>query len=90
MSFGQVWINVILQVVRLHFLSFDVETDNDKVIIQYDEDHGYNGPHVETFSGTSRPSDVVSAGNVMFVTFSTDATNTQGGFKVEYTTSTSM
>ena len=72
--------------MRLHFLNFDVETDNDDVHVYDGSD--YKAQHLQTFSGTSRPSDVFSTGNFIFVTFFTDATNTQGGFKVEYTTST--
>ena len=78
--------NVILQAVQLHFVSFDVEHTNDKVRV-YDGNDA-TAPLLHTFSGTSRPSDVFSSGNTVFVSFVTDDTNTKDGFMIEYWTIT--
>ena len=68
--------------MRLHFTSFDTESDYDKVRV-YD---GYNttAPLLHTFSGTYRPSDVFSSGNTIFVSFVTDSIETSDGFMIEY------
>ena len=83
-GFRQVLINVILQTVRLHFLNFDLETRFDKVRV-YDGSDA-TAPLLHTFSGTSRPSDVFSSGNTVFVSFVTDISTTEDGFKIAYST----
>ena len=77
-------INIILQVVRLHFLSFEVEGGYDFVRV-YD---GYDAvaPLLYTFTGSSRPRDVFSNGNIVFVSFVTDSSATMAGFKIVYST----
>ena len=82
--FRQVLINVILQAVRLHFLNFDLETRNDEVRV-YDGNDA-TAPLLHTFSGTSRPSDVFSSGNTIFVSFVTNSDITDDGFKITYST----
>ena len=79
-----VLINVILQVVRLHFQNFDLETSYDKVRVYDGSDT--TAPLLNTFSGTSRPSDVFSSGNTVFVSFVTDSGTTKDGFKITYST----
>ena len=78
--------NAVLQAVGLHFTSFNTESGYDKVRV-YD---GINttAPLLHTFSGTSRPSDVSSSGNTVFVSFVTDGGLTKDGFKIAYSTIT--
>ena len=70
--------------VRLHFLNFDLDTRNDEVRV-YDG-NAATAPLLHTFSGTSRPSDVLSSGNTVFVLFVTDGSVTKDGFKIAYST----
>ena len=46
-------------------------------------------PLLHAFSGTSRPSDVFSSGNTVFVSFVTDISTTEDGFNIVYSTITS-
>ena len=80
--FCQVLINVILQVIRLHFVNFHLEAGADKVRV-YDGNNA-SAPLLHTFTGTSRPSDVHSTGNTVFVSFVTDGSVTKDGFKIVY------
>ena len=82
--FRQVLISVILQAVRLHFLNFDLESSYDKVRVYDGSDT--TAPLLHTFSGTSRPNDVISTGNTVFVSFVTDSDTTKDGFKITYST----
>ena len=70
--------------MQLHFLNFDLDTNNDKVSVYDGIDTTAQLLH--TVSGTSRPSDVVSTGNIVFVSFITDSSITEDGFKVAYST----
>ena len=70
--------------MQLHFVSFDIEHTDDKVRVYDGNDT--TAPLLHTFSGTSRPSDVFSTGNTVFVSFVTDDTKTKDGFKIEYST----
>ena len=76
--------NVVLQAVQLHFVSFDLGDTEDKLRVYDGNDT--TAPLLHTFSGTSRPSDVFSSGNTVFVSFITDGANTKDGFKIEYST----
>ena len=78
----QVLINVILQVIRLHFVNFYLEAGADEVRV-YDGNNA-SAPLLNTFTGTSRPSDVYSTGNTVFVSFVTDGSVTKDGFKIVY------
>ena len=70
--------------MRLHFLNFDLETNLDKVHV-YDGNDA-SAPLLHAFSGTSRPSDVFSSGNTVFVSFVTDHSVTDDGFQIAYST----
>ena len=70
--------------MRLHFLNFDIETRNDKVLVYDGNDT--RAPLLHTFSGTSRPSDVFSSGNTVFVSFVTNSDTTEDGLKITYST----
>jgi len=78
-------LTIILQVVQIHFLSFDLEHRYDQLRV-YD---GYDAvsPLLYTFTGASLPSDVLSNRNIVFVSFTTDSSETRGGFKIVYSTS---
>ena len=76
--------NVVLQDVRLHFTSFNTESGCDKVRVYDGSDT--TAPLLHTFSGTSRPSDVSSSGNTVFVSFVTDHSVTGDGFNIVYST----
>ena len=84
--FRQVLTNVVLQAVRLHFISFNTDTCCDKVSV-YDGNDA-TAPLLHTFSGTSRPSDVSSSGSTVFVSFVTDLSGTGNGFNITYSTNT--
>ena len=79
--FRQVLTNVVLQVVRLHFASFS--TYGGDIVCVYDGNDA-TAPLLHTFSGSSRPSDVFSSGNTVFVSFVTNGRYTNDGFKVIY------
>ena len=68
----------------LHFTSFNTESGYDKVRV-YDGNYT-TAPLLHTFSGTSRPSDVSSSGNTVFVSFVTDGGVTKDGFNIAYST----
>ena len=78
-------INVILQVVKLHFVGFDIEKTHDKVRVYDGNDATAQDSY--NFSGTHRPSDLVSSGNTIFVSFVTNRYGTRHGFKIVYSTS---
>ena len=66
----------------MHFTNFDLETRNDKVRVYDGNDT--TAPLLHTFSGISRPSDVISSGNTVFVSFVTNSDTTEDGFKITY------
>ena len=68
--------------VQLHFLNFDLDLNNDKVYVYDGSDT--TASLLYTVSGTSRPSDVFSSGNTVFVSFVTDSSITKDGFKIAY------
>ena len=70
--------------MRLHFTSFNTESSYDKVRVYDGNDT--TASLLYTFSGTSRPSDVFSSGNTVFVSFVTDGSNTRDGFNIVYST----
>ena len=70
--------------MKLHFLSFDVETGHDIVYV-YDGNNA-SAPLIHMFSDASRLHDVFSSGNAMFVLFVTDESKTKDGFKIAYST----
>ena len=77
------FINVGLQVVRLHFNHFVLESGR-KQIRTYDG-NDTTAPLLHTFIGASRPSDnVYSTGNTVFVSFVTDDSLPSSGFTIEY------
>ena len=82
----QLLTNVVLQAVRLQFTSFNTESGYDEVRV-YDGNDA-TAPLLHTFSGTSRPSDVVSSGSNIFVSFVTDDGTTKDGFNIVYSTIT--
>ena len=67
--------------VRLHFTSFVTDVHH-KVRIYGGNDT--TAPLLHTFSGTSRPSDVFSSGNTVFVSFDSYGYYIYSGFKVIY------
>ena len=72
--------------MRLHFTSFNTESCCDKVRV-YDGNVN-TAPLLHTFSGPSRPSDIVSSGSTVFVSFVTDGGTTKDGFNIVYSTIT--
>ena len=68
--------------MRLHFTSFDTESGYDKVLV-YDGNDA-TAPLLHTFSGSSRPIDVFSSGNTVFVSFVTDSSTREDGFNIVY------
>ena len=72
--------------MNLHFVSFDSERGEDEVRV-YDGNDA-TAPLLHTFSGPSRPSDVFSSGNTVFVSFVTGGSGTGDGFKIVYSTAT--
>ena len=68
--------------MKLHFTSFSTERGHDKVRV-YDGNNA-SAPLLHTFSGTSRPSDVMSSGSNVFVSFVTDGGTTKDGFNIVY------
>ena len=70
--------------VQLHFTSFNTESRWD--IVRVYEGNDTTAPLLHTFSGTSRPSDVFSSGNIIFVSFVTDGSGTGDGFQIMYLT----
>ena len=68
----------------MHFLRFDLEVDADIVFI-YDGSNA-SAPLLHTLSGTSRPNDVHSTRNTIFVSFVTNSETTKNGFKIAYST----
>ena len=68
----------------LHFTSFNTESGYDYVRVYDGSDT--TTPLLHTFSGTSRPSDVFSSGNTVFVSFSSDGSRTRDGFNIVYST----
>ena len=72
--------------MRLHFTSFHTESGYDKVRV-YDGNN-ITAPLIHMFSGTSRPSDVISSGNTVFVSFVTDGSGKVDGFNIVYSTIT--
>ena len=72
--------------MKLHFVRFDTEKTHDKVRV-YDGNDA-TAQDLYNFSGRyRRPSDLVSSGNTIFVSFVTGRYTTNGGFKIVYSTS---
>ena len=70
--------------VQLHFTSFNTESGYD--IVRVYDGNDTTAPLLHTFSGTSRPSDVFSSGNTIFVSFVTDGSSTKDGFHIIFVT----
>ena len=73
--------NVVLQAVRLQFTSFNTQSDDH---VRVYDGNDATAQLLHTFSGSSRPSDVFSSGNTVFVSFVTDHIRTEDGFKIAY------
>ena len=75
------------QVVKLQFLSFDVEyqdtCDNDVVKV-FDGPNNLS-PQLGSFCGFELPGDIVSADNTVYVTFVSDSSTKWDGFEIKYT-----
>ncbi len=73
-----------VQTIQLTFLRFDTETGNDVLTV-------YNGsnssaPVLGTFSGSTIPTSIQSTGKTLFLTFSSNGSNTSDGFLIAFTT----
>ena len=82
---------VCLQQIRLHFITFDVESNEGEC--SYDRVKVYNGdspsaPLIDTYCGSDVPKDVISSGNALLVTFKSDSSETRRGFRVDYSEQT--
>ena len=83
--------SVFVQLVRLHFLSFDLEYSSH---CQYDSVKVYygtsaNGRFLGAYCGSRVPADILSTGkmvlnNTLYVAFKSDATITKPGFRIRY------
>ena len=76
----------MFQRVRMQFLKFSIEGSSD---CHYDglriyDGYGTTAPLISTLCGYVLPSDVKSTGNVVFVTFTTDGSDTSAGFTIQY------
>jgi len=72
-----------LQLIQLHFNTFDTELDNDFVRV-YDGEDSETANLLGEFSGDAIPSDVFSATGVLLVTFETDIGIASEGFSCSY------
>ena len=77
-----------MQIVKLNFLTFDVELAN--TCTKYDTLRVYDGednsaPSLATLCGQTVPGDIVSSNNDLFVHFKSDNSITQSGFQIKYT-----
>jgi len=70
--------------IKLTFDWLDTEIDNDIVII-YDGDNT-SAPILGSFSGNTMPTQLISTGNKMLITFTTNASVKAQGWSVSYTT----
>lgn len=76
--------NDSVQAIQLTFLRFDTETGNDVLTV-------YNGsnssaPVLGTYSGSTIPSSIQSTGKTLFLTFTSNGTDTAAGFLIAYKT----
>ena len=73
-----------MQKISLDFLSFDLEDSpgctNDRVMV-FDGDSA-SAPLLQTLCGSTVPSNIVSSGAALFVTFETNGLVTKTGFSV--------
>ena len=74
------------QQVRLHFLRFRLEGSSN---CEYDKVNIYDGsddtaPLIRSFCGSRSPGDIMASGNVVFVSFLSDGTITNSGFRIQY------
>ena len=76
---------LLLQHVRLHFLSFELDPvcTFDKVVIFDGNDT--SARLLNTLCGSTIPGDIVSSGNALFVYFVTNNVDTYAGFSIQYT-----
>lgn len=77
-----------MQIVKLNFLTFDVELAN--TCSKYDTLRVYDGvdnsaPSLATLCGQTVPGDIVSTNSYLFVHFKSDNSITQNGFQIKYT-----
>ena len=70
----------------MHFVSFDTEETHDKVRV-YDGNDTTAQDSYNFSSRYRRPSDLISSGNTIFVSFVTNRFVTKDGFKIVYSTS---
>ena len=76
------------QQVRLHFLRFSLEGSSN---CEYDKVNIYDGSDdtallIRSLCGSRRPGDITASGNVVFVSFLSDGTITNYGFRIQYKT----
>ena len=72
--------------VHLHFTGFGIELGVD---CSYDSVKIHDGaspsaPLLGTYCGTDSPGDITSSGNTLFVSFTSDYSETRDGFGVMY------
>lgn len=80
---------MFLQLVQLHFLSFDLvaSTDCSTANVKIYDGNDALAPLLHSFCGDSLPGDVTSSGNtvlVHFMHFKLNSANTYDGFKIYY------
>ena len=75
---------VLFQTVSLQFVTFDLDCDHSSVDI-YNGDNSTAPRIVGSWCGFSPPSDFISTGNTLFVTFQTSGFGRQSNFWAKYT-----
>ena len=67
---------------RLHFTSFDTESNFDYVYV-YDGD-GADWPQLGQFAGSGTPSDQVGSGDNLYIKFTADGSGERDGFAATF------
>lgn len=83
-------IKILLQVIKIHFVSFDLEYSTNCL---YDNVAIYDGinnksPLVDTYCGGHLPENFKSSGRYVYITFKSDSSVQRKGFKASYSTET--
>ncbi len=68
--------------IKMNFLRLNTETGNDIITIYDGPDSG--SPVLGTYSGATLPSEIISTGGEVFITFISDGASTNGGFLMTY------
>ncbi|PKP02524.1 MAG: hypothetical protein CVU11_11520 [Bacteroidetes bacterium HGW-Bacteroidetes-6] len=76
--------NDSVQAIQLNFLRFETESGNDVLTVY--NGHNSSAPVLGSFSGSSLPASVQSTGNALFLTFSSNGSDSAAGFLVAYKT----